>query len=245
MVGWQNQGRLPDNDGDPDAVRRLALLGGAAGSVLLSRLHWLSRQGRVAGFAFGASWHVTPAWLVPHEVPAVATSNHGGTLRTSRLLAPAASHSPHVRSVEDRDRLGGGRRERKQRRGRFLIYGQRALKDHGLVDDVAAPEVADRDDQTRLTVAIAKIELARIRPSAAMPSLGMCPEPAPIKPDNFIQRARHGDDALPQSVWPAPTGRPHQYQIRRTYNSGPIIADEQRHKRYKTLGFSKYCRKSS
>jgi hypothetical protein len=37
---------------------------------------------------------------------------------------------------------------------------------------MAAPEVADRHDQTRATVAVAKIELARIRPSAAVPSFG-------------------------------------------------------------------------
>jgi hypothetical protein len=39
------------------------------------------------------------------------------------------------------------------------------------------------------TVAIAKIELAHIRPSTAVPPLGMCQETAPIKPDNLIQRA--------------------------------------------------------
>ena len=34
------------------------------------------------------------------------------------------------------------------------------------------------------------MELSRIRPLAAVLSFAMCPEPAPIKPDNFIQRAR-------------------------------------------------------
>jgi hypothetical protein len=119
------------------------------------------------------------------------------------LLTQAVPQSPHVDLGENRDRLGGCCRERKQHRGRFLTRGQRALKDHGLVDDVALPEMTDRHDQTRPTVAIAKIELARIRPSAAMLSLGMCPEPAPIQPDDFIQRARHRDGALPQKVWPA------------------------------------------
>jgi hypothetical protein len=33
-------------------------------------------------------------------------------------------------------------------------------------------------------VAVANIELARVGPSAAVPSFGMCPEPAPIKPDS-------------------------------------------------------------
>jgi hypothetical protein len=77
------------------------------------------------------------------------------------------------------------------------MFRQRALKNHWLVDEMAAPEMADCDDQTRATVAIAKIELARLRPSAAVLSLGMCPEPAPIKPDDVIQRARHRDGALP------------------------------------------------
>jgi hypothetical protein len=75
------------------------------------------------------------------------------------------------------------------------MRGQRVLKDHGLIDEAPQAEMADRDDQTRPAVAIAKIELARIRPSAAVPSLGMCPEPAPIKPDNLIQRARHRNGA--------------------------------------------------
>jgi hypothetical protein len=74
---------------------------------------------------------------------------------------------------------------------------QHALKDHWLIDHVGAPEVADRDDQTRPTVAIAKIELARIRPSAAVPSFGMCPEPAPIKADDLIEWARYHDHHLP------------------------------------------------
>jgi hypothetical protein len=157
----------------------------------------------VADLASGASWHLTQAWLVPHEVPAVATSNHGGSIMALRLLAQAGSESPHVDLGEDRDRLGGCRCERKQRRGRFLTRGQRAVKDHGLVDEAAAPKMADRHDQTRRTVAIATIELGRLRPSAAVLSLGMCPEPAPVKPDELIQRARHRDGALPQRVWPA------------------------------------------
>jgi hypothetical protein len=120
-----------------------------------------------------------------------------------RLLAQAASHWQHILLGEDRNRLGAGRCERKQRRGRFLIHGQRALKNHRLIDDAAVPKMADRHDQTRPTVAIEKFELARIRPSAAVLPLGVCPEPAPIKPDDLIQRARHRDGALPQRVWPA------------------------------------------
>jgi hypothetical protein len=150
-----------------------ALLGGAATSVLPARMHWLSRQGRVGELASGASWHLTPARLVPHEVPAVATSNHGGSLLALRLLAQAGSPSPHLLLGEDRNRLAGCCCERKQRRGRFLTRGQRALKDHGLLDEAAAAKMADRHDQTRPMVAIAKIELACIRPSAAVLPLGI------------------------------------------------------------------------
>jgi hypothetical protein len=152
----------------------------------LARLQWLSRQGKVADFASGAGWHLTQARLVPHEVPAVAISNHGGSLMALRLLAPASSQAQQVDLGEDRNRLGGGRCERKQRSGRFLIRGQRVLKDHGLIDDAATPKMADRHHQTCLTVALAKVELGRIRPSAAVLSSGMCPEPAPIKPDDLI-----------------------------------------------------------
>jgi hypothetical protein len=139
----------------------------------------------------------------PRQVPAVDPSSYVRRFVLCRLLAHAVSPSPHLHLGEDRDRLGGSRCERKQRRGRFLIHGQHALKDHGLIDDAAVPKMADRDDQTRATVAIARIELACFRPSAAVLSFGMCPEPAPIPLDNLIQRVRHRNGALPQSVWPA------------------------------------------
>jgi hypothetical protein len=113
-----------------------------------------------------------------------------------RLRAQAASQSLHVRLVKDRNRLAACRCERKERGGRFLMRGQRARKDHGLIDEAAAPEVADRDHQTRSMVAIAKIELAHRRPSAAVPPLGMGPEPAPIKPDDLIQRTHHRGGGL-------------------------------------------------
>jgi hypothetical protein len=80
------------------------------------------------------------------------------------------------------------------------MRGQPTLKDHGLIDDAAAPEVADRDDQTGAALAVAKLELARIRRSAAVLPLGMCPEPAPIQPDELIQRVRHRDGACPKGV---------------------------------------------
>jgi hypothetical protein len=66
------------------------------------------------------------------------------------------------------------------------------LKNHGLIDDVAASEVADRQDQPCVTAVVAKVDFARIRPSAAVSSLGACPEPAPIEPGDFLQDACHG-----------------------------------------------------
>jgi hypothetical protein len=63
---------------------------------------------------------------------------------------------------------------------------------------VAATQVAHRYDQPCATLAVAKIELDGIRPSAAMAPFGMHTEPAPVTPDNFIQHARHRDGAHPK-----------------------------------------------
>ena len=83
----------------------------------------------------------------------------------------------------------------------------RALKNDWLINDVAASEVADRHDQTCAAVAVTKIELDRIGPSAAVPSFGMCPEPSPIKPSDLPERARHrARGLLPKDVWPASQG---------------------------------------
>ena len=79
--------------------------------------------------------------------------------------------------------------------------------------------------KTCAAVAVTKIELDRIGPSAAVPSFGMCPEPSPIKPSHLPERARHparglscqkrrvaslpsvrrmpAADFLPKKVWPA------------------------------------------
>jgi hypothetical protein len=56
--------------------------------------------------------------------------------------------------------------------------------------------VADRHDQPCATVAVEKIELDGIRPSAAVPPFGMCPEPSSIKPGDMPERARHPDPCL-------------------------------------------------
>jgi hypothetical protein len=61
------------------------------------------------------------------------------------------------------------------------------LDDHWLIDKVAVPEVADRHNQSRAAASGVKFELACIGQSATMPPFGMCPEPAPIKPDNLIK----------------------------------------------------------
>ena len=81
---------------------------------------------------------------------------------------------------DDGNRLGGCGCECKHRRSRSLLPGQPALKRDWLTNDVAASKVADRHDQPRATVAVAKIALDGIRPSAAVPSLGVCPEPSSI-----------------------------------------------------------------
>ena len=107
------------------------------------------------------------------------------------MLAQATSQPQHIHWGHDGNRLGGGRCERKQRRSRSLVPGQPALKKDWLIDDVAASEVADRHDQPCATVAVEKIELDGIRPSAAVPPFGMSPEPSSIKPGDMPERARH------------------------------------------------------
>jgi hypothetical protein len=86
---------------------------------------------------------------------------------------------------------------------------QHALKDHWLIDHMGAPEVADCDDETRATVAVANSALARIRPSAAVPSFGMCPEPAPIKAHDLIKWAHHDDRVPSGKACGQPPCRPH------------------------------------
>ena len=61
---------------------------------------------------------------------------------------------------------------------------------------MAASEMADRHDQPSVTVVVAKIELDGIRPSAAVPPFGMCPEPAPIKPSDLPKCAQHPASSL-------------------------------------------------
>ena len=56
--------------------------------------------------------------------------------------------------------------------------------------------MADRHDQPSVTVVVAKIELDGIRPSAAVPSFGMCPEPAPINPSDLPKCAQHPASSL-------------------------------------------------
>ena len=80
--------------------------------------------------------------------------------------------------------------ESKQDRSRSLVLWQHAFEDHWLIYETAASEVADRHNQRRAKVAVAKLKLAHIRPSAAVFSFWMCPEPAPIKPGDLVEWAR-------------------------------------------------------
>jgi hypothetical protein len=113
------------------------------------------------------------------------------SLLSERVLAQAASKAQHVQEGDDGNRLEGCRCERKQRRRRSLVSRQRALKFNWLIDHVAASEMADRHNQPSVTVVVAKIELDGIRPSAAVPSFGMCPEPTPIKLSDLPKCAQH------------------------------------------------------
>jgi len=125
--------------------------------------------------------------------------------------------------------------ERKQRRSGFLVRRYRALKNHWLIDDAAAAEVADRHDQPRTAVTPKKVELARIGPSATMPSFGVCPEPAPIEQGNLLQWARHRDRGpTKKSVASREAGAGHTKAVVRTDNLNFIIKRMQRRKHYKT-----------
>jgi hypothetical protein len=108
-----------------------------------------------------------------------------------------------------------------------------ALKNHWLIDDAAAAEVAD--DQPRTAVTPKKVELARIGPSATMPSFGVCPEPAPIEQGNLLQWARHRDRGpTKKSVASREAGAGHTKAVVRTDNLNFIIKRMQRRKHYKT-----------
>jgi hypothetical protein len=110
-----------------------------------------------------------------------------------------------------------------------------ALKNHWLIDDAAAAEVADRHDQPRTAVTPKKVELARIGPSATMPSFGVCPEPAPIEQGNLLQWARHRDRGpTKKSVASREAGAGHTKAVVRTDNLNFIIKRMQRRKHYKT-----------
>jgi hypothetical protein len=147
----------------------------------------------------------------------------GGAVRSraasrvgSRLPGYAALQSQHVYFGNEGDRLGASRCERKQGFGRSFVVWQHAMKDHWLIEDMAAPKMADRDDQRQTAVAVAKRKFARIRPSAAVLSLGMCPEPELIKADDLIQWACHDDrDLSSGEECGQPPCRPHPIQIPR------------------------------
>jgi hypothetical protein len=115
------------------------------------------------------------------------------SFRALRLVVDSAPNAHHIHLLDDRNWLGGFRGERKQRCRRPLVSGQRAAKNDWLIDDVAASEVADRHDQGCAAVAVAEIELDGIRPSTAVPSFGMCPEPSPVESADMSKTAQHSD----------------------------------------------------
>jgi hypothetical protein len=131
-------------------------------------------------------------FIVTEEPPC---SEIGGAFRVAR-----ASH--HL--LDDRNWLGGRRSERKQRRRRPLVPGQRALKNDWLIDHVSASEVADRHDQACAAVAVAHIKLDGIRPSAAVSSFRMSPEPSPIEPAicPSVRGVSNYDHCSPKKEWP-------------------------------------------
>jgi hypothetical protein len=162
-----------------------------------------------------------------------AVETTGGALRSraasgmaSLLPGQAALRSQHVYFGNERDRLGTPRCESKQDPGRSLVRWQHAMKDHWLVDDMAAPKVADRDDQRHAAVAVAKRKLARFRPSAAVASFGMCPEPELIKADDLVQWACHDDRDLPSGKeCGQPPCRPHQVRSEENVRRPNLIYD--------------------
>jgi hypothetical protein len=156
-----------------------------------------------------------------------------------RLLAQAALQSQHVYFGNEGDSVATPRCESKQDSGRSFIVWQHAMKDHWLIEDMAAPKMANRDDQRHAVVAVAKRKLARIRPSAAVASFGMCPEPEPIKADDLIQWARHDDRDLSsrKEGWPAALPATH-VQMRGDVPLLIVILDRRRCKHYKTIRFA-------
>jgi hypothetical protein len=158
--------------------------------------------------------------LCAQRLPVADAARRGGEQAAgnsgvNHRLAQAALQSQDVHFGDDRNWLAGCRCERKQRRGRLLMCGQRALEDDRLIDEAAAPEMADRDDRTDASIAIAKSELARVRPSATVPPFGTCPEPSPIEPSDFFHCPRHRDALLQKSGQPS-SCRPHEFDIRET-----------------------------
>jgi hypothetical protein len=85
---------------------------------------------------------------------------------------------------------------------------------------MAAPEVADCNDQRPAVVVVAKRKLARLRPPAAVFSFGMCSEPASIEANVLIQWARYHDRHLPPEKNVASRFRATPLQIRGERVSG-------------------------
>ena len=110
---------------------------------------------------------------------------------------------------------------------------------------MAAAEVADGRDQTHPTVT-AKLELARIRPAAAVPPVGVCPEPSPIEPGDVIHLRAIATLLSPKEYGRAIFLPGHMIRIQPPgYNLSFITSEEQQRKLRKTLSFTRYCLKLS
>jgi hypothetical protein len=71
------------------------------------------------------------------------------------------------------------------------------------------------------------------------------PEPAPIKPDDLIQRVRHRDGALPRKrVWPVLLLPATRIEMQEPHNLIFVAYEVQKHNRQKTLDLAKGCLKS-
>jgi hypothetical protein len=185
---------LSEHDPPRSTNLRHGLRGAAVGARSGVRSGWRRSVGSVGGLALacgdrklGGSGRARRSGCQARDC-----SRPGGR-QEWRSSDAHASQPQHVHLGDGGNRLGGCCCERKQRRSRPLVPGRAAVENNWLIDDVAAPEVADRHDQGCATTAVASVQLGGIRPSAAVPPFGMCPEPSPIKPGNFVQTPRHRD----------------------------------------------------
>jgi hypothetical protein len=160
------------------------------------------------------------------------------------LQARAASHSQHVLLGEDRNGLPGCCCERKQYRGRSLMCRQRALKNHGLIDDAAAPKAYMTQPRPR------RITRRALRSQSQRSSshgsghrqrcclLGCAQNQR--RSSRTISSSARAIAMMPAQKCGQPSSCRPRIQIRRTDTLESINDKEQRHKGPKTFSFSKY-----